>query len=206
MTRLTRTAAALAVALVAAGGLSGCADQKVGSAAVVDGSRITTDELQQATQDYLAVVPGADPADVQLQILQRMILSEVIDQAAAAADVHTSVGQVAKQRDQVLKSIGGRKGLIQALSSRQQTVLPPSGIDRWVRDQILYTKIARTLANGADPSSTAVQNATSQTLSKTARGMDIEVSPRYGRWSPRTGIEPLVSGGLSQTADQLASP
>ena len=35
--------------------------------------------------------------------------------------------------------------------------------------------------------------------------MDIEVSPRYGRWSPRTGIEPLVSGGLSQTADQLAS-
>jgi hypothetical protein len=33
--------------------------------------------------------------------------------------------------------------------------------------------------------------------------MEIEVSPRYGEWDPRSGLTPLVSGGLSQTVAEL---
>ena len=76
MTRLTRTAAALAIALVAAAGLSGCSDQRLGAAAVVDGKLISTDDVQKSTRDYLKIVPGADPAQVQRDVLQRLILAE----------------------------------------------------------------------------------------------------------------------------------
>jgi len=41
-------------------------------------------------------------------------------------------------------------------------------------------------------------------LLKAGRSLDIEVNPRYGEWNPRRGVSPLVSGGLSKTAAQLA--
>ena len=44
---------------------------------------------------------------------------------------------------------------------------------------------------------------TSAALLAAGKSMDIEVNPRYGRWNPRRGVSPLVSGGLSQTAAQL---
>ena len=95
MTRLTRTAAALAIALVAAAGLSGCSDQRLGAAAVVDGKRISTDDVQKSTRDYLKIVPGADPAQVQRDVLQRLILAEVIDKVAHKEGVGVSDGRVA---------------------------------------------------------------------------------------------------------------
>lgn len=199
-----RSAAAVAVALVAAAALSGCSSERLGSAAVVDGDRITTDQVQEATRSYLLVVPGSESAVAQRAILERIILSDVIDKAARTQGVHASPGQVAAERDDLLKSVGGRKGLVRALSAQQQpTVLAPSYVDRWFKDRLLYTKIAKKLASGADPTSADVLARTSNTLSAAARSMDIEVNPRYGRWNPRTGVTALVSGGLSKTVAQL---
>ena len=204
MSRLTRTAAALVVALAATTGLAGCTDDKLGSAALVDGDSITTAELQDATQGYLELVPDAESGEVQQRILERMILSHVIDQAAREEGVHASVGEVAKQRDDLLKDVGGRKGLVRALSSQQQpVVLAPSYIDRWFKDRVLYTKLARHFAAGGDPASTEALTQTSDALVAAGRTLDIEVSPRYGRWSTRRGVTPLVSGGLSKTAAEL---
>jgi hypothetical protein len=204
MSRLTRTAAALVVALAATTGLAGCSDDRLGSAAVVDGHPITTTELQDATEGYLKLVPGAEPGNVQRRILERMILSHVIDTAAREQGVHVSDGEVAKQRDELLKSVGGRKGLVTTLASQQTpVVLAPSYIDRWFKDRVLYTKMTKKIAGGGDPASTEVLSRTADALTSAGKSLDIEVSPRYGTWSTRRGIAPLVSGGLSKTAAQL---
>ena len=204
MTRLSRTAAALSLALAVTAGLAGCSEERLGSAAVIDGTSISTDELQQATQGYLKVVPGADAGEAQRRILERMILSRVIDEAARKQGVHASAGAVAKQRDDVLASTGGRKGLVEQLANQQQpVVLAPSYIDRWFKDRVLYTRLARSYADGGDPTSGENLTRTSAALLAAGRSMDIEVNPRYGTWNPRRGVSPLVSGGLSQTAAQL---
>jgi hypothetical protein len=204
MTRLSRTAAALTVALAVAAGLSGCSDQRLGAAAVVDGKRISTDDLQQATRGYLRIVPGADSAQVQRDVLQRIILSAVIDKVARREGVGVSAGKVAAARDDLIKSTGGRKGLIRALAGQQQpSVLAPAYLDRWFKDQLLFRRITVKLARGGDPTSAVETNKTSTLLSRTARSMDIEVNPRYGRWSLRRGVVALQSGGLSQTAAEL---
>lgn len=204
MTRLTRTAAALAIALVAAAGLTGCSDQRLGAAAVVDGKRISTDDVQASTRDYLKIVPGADSGQVQRDILQRLILSEVIDKVARKEGVGVSAGRVAAARDDLLKSTGGRKGLIRALAGQQQpSVLAPAYLDRWFKDQLLFRRITTKLAAGGDPTSAVETNKTSTLLSRTARSMDIEVNPRYGKWSLRRGVVALESGGLSKSAAEL---
>jgi hypothetical protein len=203
--RLKRSAAALAVAIVATAGLSGCSEQRLGAAAVVDGQRIATDDLQHAAQSYLKIVPDAKPGEVQRSVLQRIILSEVIDKAAGKEGVGVSAGRVAAERDDLLKSVGGRTGLIRALAAQQTpTVLAPEYLDRWFKDQLLFRRIATKLAGpGGDAQSAAVSQRTSNLLARTARSMDIQVNPRYGKWSTTDGVTPLISGGLSKSVAEL---
>lgn len=205
MSRLTRTAAALAVATLAVTGLAGCGTQeRLGSAAVVDGHQISTAELQKATEGYLKLVPEADSTNAQRAILERMILSRVIDAEARKLGVHASPASVAKERDDLLASVGGRHGLIRQLASGQSpVVLAPSYVDRWFKDRVLYTRIAKRLAVGGDLQSPETAAATTKELMATGRAMDIEVNPRYGVWHTRTGITPLVSGGLARSASQI---
>ncbi len=186
-------------------GLAGCgAGERLGSAAVIDGHQISTDDLQADTRAYVKTVPGADTGEVQRALLQREILSRIISAAARKVGVHASPAAVAKQRDDLLPSVGGRSGLLRQLAAGQSPViLAPSGIDRWFKDQVLYRRIAARLAVGGDPQSQASVAATTKALIATGHAMDIRVNPRYGTWSTRNGIQPLVSGGLASTADQL---
>jgi hypothetical protein len=205
MSRLTRTAAALAVATLAVSGLAGCgAQERLGSAAVIDGHQISTDDLQTDTRAYVETVPGADTAEVQRALLQREILSRIISAAARKVGVHATPAAVAKERDDLLPSVGGRSGLLRQLAAGQSPViLAPAKIDRWFKDQVLYRKIATRLAVGGDPQSQASIAATTKALIATGHAMDIRINPRYGTWSTRNGIQPLVSGGLAATAAQL---
>ena len=83
-----------------------------------------------SARDYLKIVPGADSGQVQRDILQRLILAEVIDKVARKEGVGVSAGRVAAARDDLLKSTGGRKGLIRALAGQQQpSVLAPASHD-----------------------------------------------------------------------------
>ena len=66
--------------------------------------------------------------------------------------VGVSAGRVAAARDDLLKSTGGRKGLIRALAGQQQpSVLAPTYLDRWFKDQLLFKRITTKLAAGGDP-------------------------------------------------------
>ncbi|MGZ4591218.1 MAG: SurA N-terminal domain-containing protein [Actinomycetes bacterium] len=204
--RVLRSLVVAVVALLATVSLAACNPDQMGAAAIVDGHVITTDQLQQATRGYLKTVPDADKSTVQLRILERMILSRIIDKAAAKENVSVSTGAVAKQRDQILASTKGPKGLVQALAQQQSpTVLAPSYIDRWVRDQLLYSRIVAKLAGSGDPASPAAANKGSETLRAAGKTMKIKINPRYGTWDPNQGVVGQISGGLSQTADQLST-
>lgn len=201
--RVLRSLVVAAVALLATVSLAACNQKELGAAAIVDGHVITTAELQSATRDYLEVVPGGAKSDVQIRILERMILSRIIDKAAAKEGARVSTGAVAKQRDVYLASTKGRKGLVKTLS-QQQTVLPPSLIDRWVRDQLLYNGIVTKIA-GPGATAQVSQAKGSAALIAAGKSMDITVNPRYGTWNPDKGVVGEISGGLSRTAAELAN-
>lgn len=205
-TRLARTAVGLALSLLAVTGLSACSSSQVGAAAVVDGKSISTDLVQRETRAYLKVVPGTDGAMAQRQILQRMILSKVIARAAEDVGVSARPGAVARERDTLLKTVGGRTGLVKALAAQATpTVLSPTYINQWFTDRALYGKITTKLAGAGDPSSAEAASAASQALAKASRKIAIRISPRYGRWSPQKGVVALLSGGLSKSAEQIAA-
>jgi hypothetical protein len=207
---MTRPATVLVAVLVAAG-LSACSPDRVGSAAVIDGRPVSTAQLQSLARAHLEIVPGTDAGQAQRDILQRMIVSAIIDHAAREAGVGVRRGRVAAERDAVLDQVGGRKGLVRALAQSQQpTVLAPQEIERWVKDRLLFNALAAYIAGEAlDPQSPEAQqalNEANEALSRAARRVEVEVSPRYGRWNPDRGLSALVSGGLSKTAGELAEP
>jgi SurA N-terminal domain len=200
--RTARTATVAAAALLALSALASCRPDQVGTAANVAGERISVDELQDATASYLEAVPTGDESSAQQAILQQLIVSAVIEKAAATADVDVTDSEVAAQRDEVLDSVrepaeaegvSARVYLVRQLAQSQQgAVVPPERLEEFIRDQLLASRIA-----GNDPA------LTNQALVEAAEQTDVEVNPRYGRWDPQQGLAPLVSGGLSSTVEEL---
>ena len=202
LTRAGRGVVLAAVVLLAMTALTSCRADQIGTAAIVDGEAITVEELQAATAGYLAAVPSGNSGDAQQAILQQRIVSAVIHKAAASAGVTVTDGEVAAQRDQVLDSVreaaegaklDQRVYLVRQLSqSGQPAVVPPDQLERFIRDQLLASKL------GQDPA------AANEALLAAADVTDVEVNPRYGRWDPLQGLDPLVSGGLSKTVEELS--
>jgi hypothetical protein len=209
--RRRRLTAAAALSCAAVLLLGGCSDERLGAAAVVDGQPIPVSDLQDATNDYLTVVPGADPQQAQVSILQSMIISDVLDEVAQDNGVRVPDGRVAAERDDLFESFGGRRGLVRTLANSQQqpTILPPSGVERWVEDRLLFNAIAEEVGGGplntSDPESQEVLVEVQDQLTRAGEDLDIEVNPRYGTWSARRGITPLVSGGLATPLDEGGS-
>jgi hypothetical protein len=196
---------AAVVALLATVSLTACDPDQLGAAAIVDGSVISTDDLQSSARAYVAIVPDADSSQLQQRILERIILSRIIAKAARDYDVHVSTGAVAKQRDLFIQQTRGRRRLVAALASQNSVVVPPAYLDQWVRDQLLVRAIVTKLAAGADPSTAEANDRGTAALSATAKTMKIEINPRYGTWDPDRGVAGLLSGGLAKTAKQLTA-
>lgn len=203
--RALRALGAAALAALAMTMLAACEQDELGAAAIVDGQVISTDELQSAALDYRAAAPDADQSQAQQRILERIVFSRVIAAAARQADVALSAGTVATQRDQLLERTKGRRALVQALAGQQPpVVLPPSYIDQWIRDQLLFRKIAE--ASGGDGPATQQDVDTARAaLLAASKAMTIKISPRYGSWDPRTGITATISGGLAKTDRELSA-
>ena len=207
--RTSRVVAALALSMVAVLGLSGCGEDRLGAAAVVNGRVTTVDELQQDTRDYLRIVPGADTGAAQVAILQSIVITEVLEEVARQNGVHIRPGRIAAERDNLFANFNGRRGLVRALANSQQqpTVLPPGDVEDWVKDRLLFNAIAEKIGgrplNTAEPESQQVLEEVQKQLTKAGDTLDIEINPRYGEWDPTSGITPLVSGGLSRTEAQL---
>ena len=173
-----RGLAVAAAALLAVTSLTSCRADQVGTAAIVDGHSISVDELQDETASYLEALPSGNAGEAQHAILLQMIVSTLIQKAADSVGVTVSAGEVAAQRDQVLASVraAARAAMVSARA--------------YVSRQLAQSQY--------DPA------AASEAISAAAAHTDVEVNRRYGRWDPQQGLAPLVSGGLSKTADQFA--
>ena len=195
------SAAGLAVALLA----SACSPSLGGTAAVVGDDRIAVQSVQDDALAFLDLVPGQySEGDVQLLVLERDIYSKVLARAALDAGIGATTTEIDRDRATVYAAVGGRTGLVKRLAAEQQSqVVAPAQTEQWLKDRILYQKLAEKVAAGGDPTSQQAQQAVSDALTRAAKELHIRVSPRYGRWTNDQGLVPEISGGLSKTEQEL---
>lgn len=196
----TRRVGALALTLLAAVVITGCQPVQAGAAAVVGSERISTEELQGTVEVVVAEQQGqAAPDEGQLQraTLSRMIVGLVIDEAARREGVTVTSGEVDTRIDQVRASVGGGQRLRQALL---QDGILPGDLPSLVEQSIAAEKIGQALVPGNTPNAQLERrDKTSALLQDVSRDLDIEVSPRYGRWNAaRAAIVPA--------SDELSTP
>lgn len=187
----------LLLAGLAATALTGCSTDRLGAAAVVDGEAIRTQTLQDAAAQRVAGGSAENQRGAALEVLQSLIVSRVFDRLSERLDVTVSSARVAEELRIYTKRAGSRAEL--AAAAR----VAPSQLEDWARDRMIFTKIAtRGEQDGLVAQLTPQQEARAQQLIvRAARRMDIEVNPRYGEWDPRSGLQPLVSGGLAADAE-----
>ena len=206
-TRPMRRAVVLSVAGLATALLAtGCTPALGGTAAIVGSDRVTVHSVQDDALAFLALVPGQySEGDVQLLVLERDIYSKVLAKAALDAGVGASTTEIDKDRATVFAATGGRDGLVKRLAAEQQSqVVAPGQVEQWLRDRIIFQKLAEKVAAGGDPSSEQAQQAVGDALTRAAVALHIKVSPRYGSWSNDKGLVPEISGGLSKTPQELS--
>ncbi|HVM27179.1 MAG TPA: peptidylprolyl isomerase [Mycobacteriales bacterium] len=139
----------LALALVA-----GCGDSpaRSGAAATVGDERITTEELQsivdrgltdpQAQEQF-----GADRADYQRQVLNRMVRALLLEEAAEQEGVEVTQGDVDEQIEQFAEQAGGREELeAQAAAGG----IAPEDLPRFAREVVLEISLGDALTEDLD--------------------------------------------------------
>lgn len=203
---------AAATALAA---LTGCSLDRLGSAAVVGGTPISTDQVQELSREYLRALPDQDPGPVQRGILDQLITTEVYAQISRDLGVRVSDGRVADQLARLVERFRSREDLALAIQTNQAEpeFVAPSMLEAWMRNQLTFGAIARELNGGSIPQGETVEQVfgpADREITARAASLGVEVNPRYGRWSPDRAIDPtvstiapLVSGGLAQTEEQL---
>lgn len=175
-----RTALSVSAALLlAAPLLSACSGEaRPGTAAVIGGERITTSALQAQVNDVrtaqnrsehsaemIAAVPQLDRVK-----LSSMLQSRILDRMAKDAGITVTTKELEEERQAYDENNGGAKAFEAAVL--QKAAMAPDQIDRWVRDQVLFSKLNAKYGEGklAEPAS------------KAAGTLGIEVNPRYGAW------------------------
>ncbi|RLL67231.1 SurA N-terminal domain-containing protein [Streptomyces sp. Z26] len=209
------SAAALAVAAPL---LTGCGnDAHPGSAAVVDGDRITMSQLQSRVGE-VRDAQNEQPQAAQLvqrsgqltrATLDTMIREQVVRAAADDAGVSVSRREIQKLRDELEKGAGGTKQFEAALL--QQQAIAPSEIDKRIRMELEVRKLAE--SEGIDLQSPEGNEALTAKFAATAEKMKIDVNPRYGKWSTKQASlaavkEPWLNdvSGKDAEREQQAQP
>ncbi|MBT2452953.1 SurA N-terminal domain-containing protein [Streptomyces sp. ISL-43] len=178
-----RTALSVSAALLlAAPLLSACSGEaRPGTAAVIGGERITTSAVQAQVNDVrsaqnrsehsaelIASVPQLDRVK-----LSAMLQSRILDRMAEDAGLTVTTKELETERQAYDQNNGGAEAFEAAVL--QKAAMAPDQIERWVRDQVLFTKLNAKYGEGklAEPAS------------KAAGKLGIQVNPRYGAWDPQ---------------------
>jgi hypothetical protein len=167
--------------------LTACgSDAHPGSAAVVDGERITVSEVQSRAEDVREAqrhLPQsaqliADTGNLSRYVLHNMIVGQVIRRAATDAGITVSRGDVRQALAAEEQGVGGRAQL--RLKYLEAYAIGPAGVEDMVRNRVIVDKLAQSL--GADPASPESLTKVTEALRKASADMDIDVSPRFGTW------------------------
>ncbi len=182
-TRLRRTAAAVALAVLA---LTGCSNQ-AGAASVV-GDQVVTDadvaNVVEQTQAQLATIKGTtfDEKSATLAALTMQTRHLILDAVAQQEGITVTPGQV----DAFIKNIvdtqfsGNAQALYDNLVS--QGNVPASQVPAAARDQIIYNALLAKIASGVTDT-TAQSTAFTKYMTAFVDQLGVEVAPRYGTWA-----------------------
>ncbi|OLT35891.1 hypothetical protein BJF79_31735 [Actinomadura sp. CNU-125] len=209
-------------AVLAAGALAGCdAAPKAGSAALVDGERITVRTLGDTVQDWWGQLQDDEVA---LQVWARDAGARTAESGGAPGAMPTEPGEnemrttlnylvafriadEAAEREGVTVS-GGRTAEISGLLDRRggaETIALASGLPReraddYARFMAVQDALMRHFGADEIPQSPANMRAAQRflnLLAETAGEMDVEINPRYGGFDPRQVAITPVSNELS---------
>lgn len=178
----SRRARGLVVLVLATGlAVSGCGQVRAGAAALVGSQRIAVEELSQSVQAIEQAASGSrlrltDRSALVRGVLSQKITGAVIDEAAKRNGI--SVSRKAVQRR--MAQLGGRRAL-QRRALRGG--VPPDELGVFVRRQVAAERLVRFRGeSGGNPRAQRAE--LMGYLRELARGMDITVNPRYGRFDP----------------------
>lgn len=151
-----------------------------GSAAVLGDERIPTSEVSaQLTELNTARGLPADAANAEAttSIIQRLVVTNLVDQAADRLGVTVSDGAVDAELLALEANAGGREALDDALL---QSNIPPSQAVAQIRLSLLVREMGLVLdpAGDAQTQNTAVFNY----VVALSDELDVTISPRFGTW------------------------
>lgn len=203
---VVRAARRLVVAAVAILALAGCSGLgQAGAAADVGAVQISTETLAgdvAAVQEQRGVAAGTADTALTLSVLQRLIITELVDQATSAQGVTVTQGQIDAAKAQLEAQFGGPDALVAAYLDAD---VPVSGILRQVELSLQVQQLGATLVPDADP--TGQQQAVLQYVTGFGIQEGIAVSPRFGTWDAgalRIGPLPSDLSTAVEVADPLA--
>ncbi|MFG2085652.1 MULTISPECIES: hypothetical protein [unclassified Spirillospora] len=188
-------------AVVAAGALAGCGGTpKAGTAALVDGDRITVTDLSQTVRDWreqfrtdpAANELRANPANPAPQLagdsesdlrgaLTLLINFRVAEEVAEETGVEITRGRVDQAVEGLNRQGGAESVTLASGLPRERT----RDLARLVATQIaVMERFGANLNNRFDPATQQAGQKWNDLFRRTADGMKIEISPRYGSYDP----------------------
>ncbi|MFM9134845.1 MAG: hypothetical protein ACKOT0_05345 [bacterium] len=179
---IARTGAVAAALLALAAVLAACGNTaSAGDAAVIGGSRITTDDLAATVaevQEALGTTPGAADSGLVVDILQREIITELVAQSAQREGITITQGQIDAKRAEAAAGVGGEDQLELAFLNSN---VPPSQVDEQIALSIEVEALGATLAPGGPVEQQ--QGAVYAYVVGLSEELGVLVSPRFGTWS-----------------------
>lgn len=178
--------------------VSGCSPDQWGTAARVGETRISIEELQQASSEVARLTREPAAASLglserQFKVLTALIDLEIVNRLASSENVSVSDAEV----DQRLGDTGRPLEDLEQEAVRRS--LPPSRL----RDLVRYELQIERLQEGL-----AARNEDPRSLLRRVQEMGIQVNPRYGEYlvsDQGLDFKPLTGGGLSTAIPQPAS-
>jgi hypothetical protein len=163
--------------------LSACGASDAGTAASISGVKIPESVLADALVDISSEVSAESlnitEAELTREVLNRLVLTEVIRQVGAQAEVLVSESEIAAERSKVISDFGSEAALIDA---GLQQAIAPSMLNNLFEISIFVSKIGQKLEPTGSPEN---QNTAFESFLFTfIEGADIQVAPRYGKWDP----------------------
>lgn len=167
---MTRTSRRLAAAGLAALLLSACGDGQMrpGAAAFIGDERITADQLQETVERSLAdpasaQANGGDRDAFQRSVLQRLISSRVLAEAAKRKGVEATDGEIDAALERFAQEVGGRQALEQSAS---QAGVAPQDLRPVVGDIVVQEELGDVLTEDADVPQAQLQAAYDQNIAQ----------------------------------------
>lgn len=166
--------------------LAGCGGEPASSAATVGEERIglqTISDQLQAINGVLGNPP--DDADVQMTntIVRNNVVYDLVDQAAAAAQITVTQTQVEQRLAAQAEFVGSESLLDQQAA---QVGVAPDMVETDVRISLLADELAAALAAGFGLSDEEAQQLLVGQIQQFSEEIGVSVNPRFGVWDVET--------------------